>query len=57
MINKAKPINNNMKKSICNKISKLLEQNVNGKNDQNLIGYFYILNNLIKKQIKMKKRI
>ena len=38
MINKAKQIN--MKKIICNKISKLLKKNENGKNNQNLIIYF-----------------
>ena len=48
MINKDKPINNNLKKSICNKINNLLIKNENDKNNQNLIGYFYIINNLIK---------
>ena len=52
MIKKDKPINNNLKKSICNKINNLLKQNENDKNNQNLIGYFYILNNLIQKTDK-----
>ena len=56
MINKAKTINNDIKKSICNKISKLLTQNENGKNNPNLHGYFYILNNSIKSTDKNEEK-
>jgi hypothetical protein len=53
MINRSNPIYNNIKNSICNKIAKLLEKD---KNDKNLIGYFYIMNNLIKSCNKSEER-
>ena len=53
MINRSNPIYNNIKNSICNKIAKLLEKD---KNDKNLIGYFYIMNNLIKSCNKNEER-